>query len=176
MLKRRTFLALSAAVALAACAEPLVDAQVAGQLNVVSVSVDVSGIQGVKGRMIEIAPERVERDIRATLASQLRQGSVGSRDVKADLVVQRFRLVSPGESLMVGGTSIISGLMTVTDAKTGEVIVPPTTVVGTAKNGWQPGGLLGAMTKASITPEDDYKQTVAGFAADVRKRLFGAKK
>ena len=176
MMNRRSFLALAAAVTLSACAAPLLEEGVAQQLKITSVSVDVSSIEGVKGRKISKLPEQVRADIAAAVSGQLAAGSVGTRPAKAQLSVKRVQLVSPGQSFLIGGSSTISGTLQVTDARTGEVILAPTDVVGTAKSGYALGGVIGAAVKANQTPEDDYKATVAGFAADVRKRLLGAQK
>ena len=67
--------------------------------------------------------------------------------------------------------STITGTMWIVDARNGAVLMKPATVRGAAKGGWVGGGLIGvALTKE---PQEDYRATVAGFAADVRKRLFG---
>ncbi|MEP5732616.1 MAG: hypothetical protein ABJL67_24965 [Sulfitobacter sp.] len=173
MLNRRTFLAMAALAALAACAEPLLDSQVAGNLQVVDVSVDVAQLEKVRGRQNSIAPSRVQSDVRNTLLAYLKEGSPGTRAVDADVVITSVNLVSPGQSLVVGGTSNIQGTLTVTDATTGEVILETTEVAGAAEGGYPLGGLIGAAVKASVTPEDDYKSTVVGFSKSVRKSLFG---
>ncbi|MBM1313809.1 hypothetical protein JQT66_07090 [Sulfitobacter mediterraneus] len=176
MMNRRSFLAMAALTAVAACAEPLLDEQTAGSLKVVDVSVDVSQIEGVKGRQITVAPEKIQADVRNHLLAYLKDGSVGSRPVKAEVSITQFHLVSPGQALLVGGTSTISGVLTVKDARNGTVVLEPTKVYGTAKGGWALGGLVGAAVKADQTPEQDYKATIVGFSQDVRKRLLGAEK
>lgn len=139
-------------------------------LKVVGVSVDTSAIEGVTGREISVAPAQIGADVRSTLMASLGD-SAGDRPVNVKLLIERVILVSPGQSMLVGGVSTITGTMWIVDEGTGAVLMKPTTVRGTAKGGWAPGGLIGvALTKS---PQEDYRATVAGFAADVRKRLFG---
>ena len=176
MMKRRIFLAMAAFATIAACAEPLLDAQTAGSLKVVDVSVDVSQLEKVKGRQITVGPERIQADVRGNLLANLKEGSVGSRPVRVEVSIARFNLVSPGQAALAGGASTIGGVLTVKDARLGTVVLEPTEVTGTTKGEWIGGGLLGAAIKAGKTPEQDYQATIVGFSQDVRARLLGAEK
>jgi hypothetical protein len=150
--------------------QQLADGRRGSSLKVVEVSVDTSAIEGVQGRAISVPPAQIGADIRSTLLASL-GNNAGDRPVKVNLLVERVVLVSPGQSMLVGGVSTITGTMWIVDARNGAVLMKPATVRGTAKGGWVGGGLIGvALTKE---PQEDYRATVAGFAADVRKRLFG---
>lgn len=177
MIKRRFILALAAAVTLSACAEPqLIDAQTSKGLSVNSVSVNVSDLGDVTGRNLVVAPEQIQKDVRAAVVSELAKGPNGSRDVNVLLTLEGTSLVSPAGALVPGNKSQIRGLLQVTDAETGETVLKPTKVKGTAKSGYALGGVIGAALKVGESPEQDYRATVAGFAIDVRNRLFGADK
>ncbi|WP_458878255.1 hypothetical protein [Arenibacterium sp. CAU 1754] len=141
-------------------------------LQVVDVSVDTSAIDGVEGgREIAVPPAQIKTDLRNALLGTLRSANSGGRPVKVNLLIERVYLVSPGQSMMIGGVSTIRGTLWITDAKTGAVVLKQTKVQGTAKGGYVLGGVIGvALTKS---PQDDYRATVAGFAADVKKRLLG---
>lgn len=177
MIKRRFILALAAAFTLSACAtEPLLDAQTSEGLHVDSVSVDVSDIGDVTGRNLVVAPKQIQKDVRAAVVSELAKGPNGSREVNVLLTLEGTSLVSPAGALVPGNKSEIRGILQVTDAKTGEIVLKSTEVTGTAKSGYALGGVLGAALKVGESPQEDYRATVAGFAVDVRKRLFGADK
>ena len=140
-------------------------------MRVTDVAVDVSGLEGVKGRQFSIPNSQVQTDLRNTLLATLRTDATRGQTVKVNLLLDRFSLVSPGQSYAIGGVSTIAGTMWVVDAKAGTVVMKPTRVWGTAKGGWALGGLIGAALTKS--PDEDYRATLAGFSADVKKRLFG---
>ena len=148
----------------------LSDGRRGSSLKVVAVSVDTSAIEGVTGRNLSVQPAKIGADVRSTLLASL-GSNAGERPVEVKLLIESVALVSPGQSVLVGGVSTIRGRMWIVDPKSGAVMMKPTAVSGTAKGGWAPGGLLGAALTKS--PQEDYRATVAGFAADVTKRLFG---
>ncbi|MCP5072767.1 MAG: hypothetical protein GY947_05650 [Rhodobacteraceae bacterium] len=177
MINRRNILLVAGALAVSACVpEPLLDASAASGYSIRSVDIDVSAIEGLKGgREITKTPEQIRADIDGTVTHVLQQASAeNGRPLKVSIAVDSVALVSPGQALLLGGVSTIRGMLTATDAKTGDVVIPATKVFGTAKGGWAPGGILGAAS--TKTPENDYKATVVGFANDVKLRLFGAPK
>ena len=88
------------------------------------------------------------------------------------VTVDQVNLVSPGQSLLLGGTSTIKGTVSISNVATGSDILPVTNVSGLADGSYAPGGIIGALSTKS--PENDYENTVASFASDVKSRLFGA--
>lgn len=165
--------AVICAIALAACAAPLLDKETAQTVRVVDLGVNVSQIEGVQGRKIEVEPARIQRDIQANVFNSLQSVPQGARDVNVDIVVRRVHLVSPGESFFLGGASSIEGTVQMSDATTGALMLEPTRVFGTAKGGYLLGGVIGAVIKTNRSPRADYEATIVGFSADVRARLFG---
>lgn len=172
MVTRRSFLAFGAALALAGCAEPLLDQQVSSQLSVADVRVTADSAT-VGGREISVPGRQIEEDVRGQVFAQLRMVANGSRPVIVEIDVARVQLVSPAQALVIGSVSTITGVAQVIDANTGEIILEPTEVKGSSDQVIPTGGLIGAALKAGTPPEKDYQQTIAGFAFDVRRKLWG---
>jgi hypothetical protein len=171
MINRRNFLAAGALTLLAACSAPtLVDESVSANWWVRDVFVDTSELSGVSGRSLAVASDQVGSDVDRALRQQLR-GLSRAQPVNVEVKIESVRLVSPGQSLLVGGLSTISGTVRVIDARSGEVLLPTSKISGSAQ-GYAPGGIIGALSRPS--PEKDYQNTVAGFAVNTRKLLFGA--
>jgi len=170
---RRSFLGFAAAFLVAGCyAEPLLQNSPREQYSVRQVTVDTAAFTGVTGRVNEFSKEDVARDIRATLAHALRKSATGTTPVDVTVRLTGVHLVSPGQSLLIGGTSAISGVLEVKDVRSGAMVLEPTKVYGTAKGAYAPGGIIGAISTRSV--DDDYRRTIAGFSGDVERRLFGA--
>ena len=173
MFSRRTFLTLAAGSFLAACTQaPLLTPEAAQGVRIRTVSVDVSGFEGITGREFDVTPEQLQADITAELRKQLVPTNGGTADVVVS--VSSVRLVSPGAALAFGGPSRIMGVLQITHTETGEDILPATDVVGVADGTYVPGGVIAAL--ATKNPQADYKNTVASFASDIKRRLFGAEK
>ncbi len=171
MIGRRSFLALAAAFGLSACANTaLLTPEQSANLSIRDVSVDVSGFTGVTGRNITVSPAQLQQDLTVALRSQLGASQSGTSDLRVS--VSSLSLVSPGQALLIGGISTLQGVVEIKNIRTGEVILPATTVYGYADGGYAPGGVIGAL--AAGTPEEDYARTVASFASDLRIRLFVA--
>lgn len=176
MIGRRSTLAAIAALGLAGCATnaPLLESDARAIYAVQNVTVNTNRMTGaaVRGRVNEYSHEKVSRDVRATLSQRLKADPRGIRNVDVSVELSRFSLVSPGQSFLIGGASQITGVVMVRDSKTGQVVLERATITGTAKGVYTPGGLAGAISTRSV--EDDYRNTIAGFATDVERHLFGA--
>ncbi len=171
MINRRNVLGMFAALIITGCAAPLIEETVSKGLKVDAVSVDVSNLKnGVTGRQFKVPNDKIKADILSALIRETTTSPSGARPVTLVVKLDSFRLVSPGQSVLLGGISTVTGRATVIDSKTKEIIVPETKVLGNGK-GYAPGGLLGAIVTKK--PAEDYKTTVAGFAADVKLRVFG---
>ena len=140
-------LALLSLVALLGCAPHMLEDQAAANLVVRTISVDTSSIAGVAGRKMafDVSP---------------------NADVK--VTVTEVRLMSRMQELMLGGASYVKGILTVTDAATGAPIVAPTKIFATSQR-VRVGGPIGAAVAPSA--ENDYHQTIEGFAQNVLVRL-----
>ena len=175
MFVRRFLFLLATVGTLAACSDtsPLLDEGRGEALKVVDVTVDGSGIDGLSGgRNLEISPEQITADVDAVLTSHLMARSAGgSQDVVAEVVLDDVKLITPGQRAVLGGSSSISGVLTVRDAASNEIVLAPTEVVGLAEGNVPLGGFLGAVTTKS--PNKDYQATLSGFASNVSTRLLG---
>ncbi|WP_371228868.1 hypothetical protein [Roseovarius sp. 2305UL8-3] len=173
MFNPRPFGVLLAALLLCGCMNTqLLEEGAANTFNVRDVSVDTVQLKkGVRGRVNEISPSKVARDIDANLTNKLRARSRGETPVDLKVSITSVNLVSPGQSFLVGGVSTIMGIINVTDARTGELVLEPTQIAGTAKGNYAPGGLIGVALTKQV--DDDYRSTVAGFVSDVERLLFG---
>jgi hypothetical protein len=171
MMDRRIFLSFGAAFVLTGCVgAPLLEEEVARNIAVQQVAVDVSALKGVSGRNLDISTAQIETDVRRALERRvLGQGVPRGTPVRVDVRVKSVALVGAGQSLLVGGSSTISADVSLVDISTGTRLVQPTNVTG-AGGGYAPGGVIGAVTRAS--PEDDYVLTLRGFADNVAKRLL----
>ena len=166
---RRTFI-LCAVLALAACAGPLLDETAARSMSVREVTVDASEVERMRfSRKADLPPERIARDVEGALEAEL-ESIRGTRPVDVSVVVTDVGLVTRGQAVLLGGLNLMTGTMQVTDSATGQVIVPPTKVTGTADDVGLVG-IVGALRIGSV--EQEYQQLVAGFAAEVKRRVFG---
>jgi hypothetical protein len=164
--------ALAAVALVAACTTPSIrTAGDASALNVVSVSVETAGMDvAVTGRQSAVTKEQLDADLTAAVTAELAQGSDATgTPAEVTVVVQSVKLAPPAARI-VAATSTISGTVSVTEQKTGRVIVPPTAVTGNSKS-LRAVGVIGLATTQTV--ENDYRGTIAGFAATVRKALFG---
>jgi len=173
LFNRRSVLAGIAAGLLAGCMNTqLLEENAAKSFAVHDVKVDTVQLQkGVTGRVNEFTPKQVAGDLDANLTRKLRARAQGSQPVDVKVSVTSVHLVSPGQSFLVGGVSTIKGIINVTDARTGELVLEPTQIAGTAKGNYAPGGIIGVVMTKQI--DDDYRNTVAGFVGDVERLLFG---
>ncbi|MDX8350556.1 hypothetical protein SLH49_21410 [Cognatiyoonia sp. IB215446] len=172
MTKIKALIAIAAAFLLSACAEePLIDPQVSSAMFVQDVVVDTNGFAGVTGRAINVPATQVRADITRALSSRLRgRGNPGGTPVVVTVNVDRVSLVSPGQSLLVGGISTATGTVSIVELASQTSLLAPTQVVGTG-DGYAPGGVIGAASRGS--PQSDYTQTITRFAETVATELFG---
>ncbi len=169
-MKLKTLILLPLILLVAACTTSLVEPEVSRSIRVVDVAVDTSAMKsGVTGREISISSEQVKRDVQAALKRSLSIGNPQGDPVKVTVRIKSVALVSPGQSLLIGGVSAISGDITVTNLKTGEAVVPTRDVAGFG-SGYAPGGVIGALTTKN--PQADYENVVNGFAGRIQSGLF----
>ncbi len=164
----RLFLALLSLLALLGCTPHMLEDQAAANLVVRTITVDTSAITGVAGRKMafDVPPAQINADLTQALQRKLRAIPQGNADVK--VTVTEVRLMSRMQEMMLGGASYVKGTLTVTDAATGRQIVLPTKVFATSQR-VRVGGPIGAAVAPSA--ENDYHQTIEGFAQNVLVRL-----
>jgi len=165
----RSILMMSLFVVLSACAQPVLVSEAQSRTLVVGeIDIDMSQFQGVTGREFKLSPAQVEADVRQALRAVLARPGKANADLT--LVLDRVRLVSPGQAFALGGQSVITGTLSVVARANNTAIVPPTEVSGISEQ-VRLGGVVGAVTSPSA--DKDYQQTLRGFAASVHKQLYG---
>lgn len=176
-LSRRALLVGAACTALAACAEQIaiVDDDLKNRLTITDVMIDTSALQlndaGYirTGRETTLTPAQLAADLDAKITWALRaQRLNGATRAILTVAPRKVWLVSPGQAFALGGQSTIKGRVSLV-AETGEVLLPPTEIAGISAQ-VRSGGLLGAVTTPRA--DEDYRQTVAGFADKAVSQLF----
>ena len=164
----RRAVALLSLLALLGCTPHMLEDQAAANLVVRNVTVDTAAITGVAGRKMafDVPPAQINADLTQALQRKLHATAQGNADVA--VTVKEVRLMSRMQEMMLGGASYVKGTLTVTDAATGRQIVTPTQVLATSQR-FRVGGPIGAAVAPSA--ENDYHQTIAGFAQNVLVRL-----
>lgn len=165
----RLAFALLSMLALLGCTAPhMLEDQAAANLVVRNVTVDTAAIAGVAGRRMafDVPPAQINTDLTQALQRKLLPTAQGNADVR--VTVTEVRLMSRMQEMMLGGASYVKGILSVTDATTGSQIVPPTKVFATSQR-FRVGGPIGAAVAPNA--ENDYRQTIDGFAQNVLVRL-----
>ena len=172
MKRGRIALVALAVLSLAACEVPSIRASGdLSALNVQSIEVDTSQMAvAVEGRTSTVTREKLDADLTAAITAALAAKSdPEGRRVRVDVTMEKLRLAPPIERV-AAATSTATGVISVTELGTGTAIVPPTRLTGNTENIRAPW-ILGLATTRSV--DKDYGGTVNGFAATIRKALFG---
>ena len=166
---RRIFLLGALTATLAACeAEPLVDQAQAATIVPGNIVVDTSAISGIEGRELVVAPAQINADLTGALKTALKRPGAPNADVY--VTVKKVQLVSRGASVAFAQSNI-QAVLQVRNRAGGADIIAPTEITGLSEQ-FRLGGVIGVVT--APTAEQDYQQTIRGFAASVGDRLFGA--
>ncbi len=159
-----------ASMSLAACTTVVDQSDSLGALRVDAVTVDASSAI-IEGRELQMTSAAVSQLFEAEIVNAVAQSSdPNGTPAKVDVVMTQIRLAPPLERV-VAGTSTATGILTVSHAETGERLVPSTSVTGTSEN-IRAAGVIALAT--TVTPEEDYRGTVRGFAEAIRQTLFGS--
>ena len=174
MPSRRTFIALCAAGLLSACAgapptESVLDTATRSSLRIVEVDVDVSAMgPQTKGRIVPAS--NVKASVSEASNGLLRGKGKGPRAARAEIAISDVSIITAGQSIVIGGESLMQGTLRVVDARTGQQIVPPTEIVS-GGGGWVAGGLIAAATRDDAYTE--VRQMSLEFASRAQVLLFG---
>ncbi|QBF30102.1 hypothetical protein [Thalassococcus sp. S3] len=171
---KRAFLFGAAALVLAGCAgvsptASVIDAPIRDTLRVTDASVDVSAMgPTTAGRQIATPSVKaaLERDLNATLVGQ----GQGTRNVRAVVAMQSVNIITAGQSILIGGESVMKGTLSLVDARTGAVILEPTEITS-GGGGWAAGGLVAVATREDSATE--LNQMSLEFARRARVLVFG---
>ncbi len=137
-----------------------------------SVQVDASAVAGIEGgRDIQRSRQAIAEDVRGTVTAALRQHDTpGGAPLDLKIVVQSVTLSSAVENV-VGGVSQMSGTLTAVNAQNGKPFISGKLIKSEAEGFRVPVGLLAIVTTKN--PSDDYRATLAGFAHDIERSLYG---
>ena len=175
---RRSFLMITMAFALAACEEhtALVAPETASQIRITEIRVNTNALpRRSDGKIrtgreaIVLTPDQFASHLKNELNRQITTRALnGPTPAVLTVSPTRLALVSPGQSFLVGGRSLIEGVVSVKSTK-GQVLLAPITINGFTDE-LRSGGLIGA---ASAPPaQEDYQRTLEGFANNVTRKLF----
>lgn len=168
MLNRRNFVLVLGATFLSGCGvtPPLLDPGTVETLRFRTITMDMSEFSGLSGRSLNLSNTQIGTDIGRALQSKLNPTPEGNSDLSVKM--QSFRLVSPGQTILVGGASSVVGTIQITNLETRAITVPPTEVSIQLSSG---GGLIDAAL--SRGPTRDYQQHVDIFTSNIKSRLYG---
>ncbi len=171
---RRSFIVVCAMAALSACAGPppktaALDAASRDKLQITQVTVDVSKI-GAKTQGRPVAAADVKSHVTQSANAMLRNHGSGPRQARAELTVDSANVITAGQSMLIGGESIMSGTVALVDVKTGAQIMPATEITS-GGGGWAGGGLIAVATRDDATTE--VRQMSQEFVSRARILVFG---
>ena len=169
MNSRRFVVAGFAALALTACSTASVQrVGEASTLNITEVTVNTAGVPGITGRDLNRSPAALAADIDNAVTQTVAASSNPAGTSAVVMIdVSEVKLANV-VSRVAAQTSLIRGTLTVTGAD-GAVIVPPQEITGNSA-GLRLAGTAGAILTPSI--ENDYRETLTGFAQTVNNLLF----
>ena len=155
-MKRRALVFGLVALGLSACAGPAprgaaIPAELSAQLTVSSVAIDISEMgETTTGRQVPASAVKaiLQREANALLVGQ---GS-GSTRAQVNMAVTEVSLITGAQSFLIGGESIMRATVSVTDARTGETLLPATQLTS-GGGGWVAGGLIAVATQEDADTE-----------------------
>ena len=157
-------------MSLAACTTAVDRTDLIGPITLASVSVDMSNAV-VEGRELPVSRASAASVLESAIISAVAPSNdPNGTPVDLDVVMTEVRLAPPLERV-VAGTSSATGTLTVKDAETGDLLSGPVTVTGNTEN-LRAAGIIALAT--TVTPQEDYRGTVRGFAEVIRQTLFGS--
>ena len=156
-------------LAVAACTQTLMEEGVARSVTVRRISVLTDNITHYSVRGLPISRARFADELRNHIQQELGERAQPAGNAELIVVVKRVWLKSPGESLFMGGPSFIDAEVTVRRVSDGGIIAGPTKFSGVSQQ-QRLGGIFGAISAPSA--QDDYQQTLRGFAIRINQALF----
>ncbi len=176
MLSRRSVLGVLFAVFLAGCTEqrkPAFGENAVVDFGVNKVVVTTTNLaNGVEGRPNSISKQQVARDLSSAFDFVFANRRSGARKVNIAVDVRKIRLPPRLETAITPETSHLVADVRVTDTRTGQDVMPPTSFVGVSDyDVAQPVHIFSALTKLSV--QDDYLDTIQSSAEQLNQVLFG---
>jgi hypothetical protein len=170
-----TILALASALSACGVVKPPLEQAVAQNLRVEEVSVTVSGGQDTLEKY-GFTASMLQRDLTATLTRELLAVSEGGKtpvNVKVDVLSVSLTSALPGilRSNLAPYSEIWANL-SITNATTGQVILLDRGIKGNDNLGAHGLGAALILFSSGNAPGKVYHDLVAGFSADVRRKLF----
>ena len=173
---RRTVLFGAVAFLVSACAgagptTSALDASVRSGIRISDVTVDVSAI-GAQSQGRPVPAATVKSSVAQSTATYLKGQGTGTRNVRADVVITSVSLITAGQSMIIGGESIMRGTLSLVDAQTGDMVLPATQI-SAGGGGYAVGGIIAVATRDDVDTE--MKQLAQQFAARAHVLVFGKK-
>ncbi|MHA3913703.1 hypothetical protein [Halovulum sp. GXIMD14793] len=171
-MNKRSLLFAVAAVLLSACAggapkKAALSPEQAATLSVVDATVDVSAMgPNTEGRAVSAATVKRELESKAYLLKH--RG--GPRATRAIVRIENVNVINAAQSLLIGGESVMRGTVSLVDARTGAVIVPPVKL-SSGGGGYVAGGIFGAASMEDRGTE--VRQMATKFMQRARLALTG---
>ncbi|MEL6119044.1 MAG: hypothetical protein AAFR49_05120 [Pseudomonadota bacterium] len=172
---RRSILVGVAALGLAGCAGPAPTGSVLEEtsranLKIVGtdVSVDKIGLS-TKGR--PVPADRVDQLVTAFAQQGLVGQGAGAREVNAVIDLESVNVITAGQSILIGGESVMAGKLSLVDARTGDELMPPTDVRA-GGGGWVLGGFVAVAARDEA--ETEVSQMAQRFVERSKTLVFGA--
>ena len=171
-LKKRSFL-LGLGMLLAACAgagptESVLDETSRSAVVIQSVTVDGSAL-GATTDGQQVPASTAVRILEAEATRLVGQGSGATPTVVA-IKLESVNLISAAQSILIGGESVMKGTVSLLNASTGQVIIPPQEI-DAGGGGWVLGGILGAATRDD--PATELRQMSAEFVDRAQVLILG---
>ncbi len=153
---------------LAACTT-LVSPDAADNIVIRNISVRMAEGNIFQVRGLPISESRFASDLKAAVEKRVsnRRRSDGNTDL--EILVTRFILESPAESLVLGTGSFVNSTVVLRRVSDGEALAGPTRVLG-GNQDKLPGGIVGVLTTPDA--QEDYTKTIAGYAQKLYEALF----
>ncbi|MEM9263800.1 MAG: hypothetical protein AAGA22_09490 [Pseudomonadota bacterium] len=141
---------------LAACAgsapsDSALDAASRANISISDVVVDVSKV-GAKTKGRAVPASSVKGFLELESAAKLVGHGRGKTPVKAVLNIESVSIITAGQSLIVGGESVMSGTVSLIDVKSGETVLAPQKL-SAGGGGWTGGGLVAVATRDDAATE-----------------------
>lgn len=158
---------------LTACAgagptESVLDETSRGSVVIQSVSVDGSAL-GATTDGQQVPSSTAVRALEAEAARLVGRGN-GTTPTVVVMKLVSVNLISAAQSIVIGGESVMKGTVSLLNASTGEVIIPPQEI-DAGGGGWVLGGIVGAATRDD--PVTELRQMSAEFVDRAQVLILG---
>ncbi|MEO0893986.1 MAG: hypothetical protein AAFY35_15400 [Pseudomonadota bacterium] len=153
---RRTVVFGSLALGLAACAGADPTASVLDDVS--RNAIKVTGANVIVTRMGDtttgrvVASDRVQELLESYARQNLVGQGTGTRNVNALIDIESVNVINGAQSILIGGESVMAGSLSLVDARSGQVVMPPRNLKS-GGGGWVLGGPLAVAVRDEADTE-----------------------